>query len=60
MIPADGIDGIDDLVDLFRGLAVHKPVEFREVGFDGCVVEAARFVIRIVLPRQDVLGIVSL
>ena len=60
MIPAEGTDGIDDLVDLFQGLPIHEPVEFLEVGFDGCVIEAAGFVIGIEQYLQDALRIVRI
>ena len=53
MIPAEGTDGIDDLIDLFQGLAAHEVVKLLEVGFDGCVVEAAGFVIGIEQHLQD-------
>ena len=56
MISAEGADGIDDLIDLFQRFAVHDLVEFLEVGFDGCVVEAAGFVIGIEQHLQDALG----
>ena len=44
VIPAEGTDGIDDLVDFLQGLSIHKPLEFFEVSFDSCVIDAARFV----------------
>ena len=31
MVPAEGTDGIDDLIDFLQGFAVHDPVEFLEV-----------------------------
>ena len=34
MIPAEGTDGVDDLIDFLQRLAVHEPVEILEVGFD--------------------------
>ena len=37
VIPAEGTDGVDDLIDFLQGLTVHEPVEFFKVGFDGCV-----------------------
>ena len=47
MIPAEGADGIDDLIDLFQRFVIHKPVEFLEVGFNDCIIEATGFVIGI-------------
>ena len=60
MIPTEGTDGIDDLIDLLQWLAIHEPVKFLEVGFDGCVIEAAGFVISIEQHLQDALGIVGI
>ena len=60
MIPAEGTYSIDDLVDLLQGLSIHKPVEFLEVGFDGCVIEAGGFVIGIEQHLQDAQGIVGI
>lgn len=59
MIPAEGTDSVDDLVDLLKRFPVHAPVEFLEVGFDGCVVEAAGFVIGIEQNLQDIFRIVG-
>ena len=59
MIPAKGTDGIDDLIDLCQGLAVHEPVELLKVSFDGYVIETAGFVIGIEQHLQDALGIVG-
>ena len=59
MIPTEGTDGIDNLVDLLQRLAIHEPVEFLEVGFDGCVIEAAGFVIGIEQDIKDTLRIVG-
>ena len=56
MIPAEGTDGVDDLVDLLQGLTVHEPVEFLKVGFDGCVNEATGFAIGIEQRLQNALG----
>ena len=53
MIPAEGTDGVDDLIDFLQRFAVQKPVEFLKVGFDGCVVEAAGFVIGIEQHLQE-------
>ena len=36
VIPAEGTDSVDDLVDFLQCFTVHEPVEFLEVGFDGC------------------------
>ena len=47
MIPEEGTDGVDDLVDLLQGHTVHEPVEFFKVVFDSYVIEDARFVIGI-------------
>ena len=47
VIPTEGTDSVDDLIDLLQRLSVHEPVEFFEVGLDGCVIEAAGFVIGI-------------
>ena len=47
MISAEGADGVDNLVDILQCFPVHKLVEFLDVGFDGCVVETAGFVIGI-------------
>ena len=55
MIPAEGADGVDDLVDLLQGLTVHEPVELLEVGFDGCVVHAGGVVIGIEQHLKDAL-----
>ena len=60
MIPAEGTDGIDDLIDLLQGFSVHALVEFLEVGFDGCVIEAVGFVIGIEQHLQDTLRIVGI
>ena len=60
MIPAEGTDGIDDLIDLLQRFAIHEPVEFLKVGFDGCVIEATGFVISIEQHLQDALGIVGI
>ena len=60
VIPAEGTDGVNDLIDVFQRLAIHKPVEFFEVGFDGCVIEAAGFVIGIEQHLQDTLGIIGI
>ena len=40
MIPAEGADCVDALVDFIQRLSVHKPVEFLKIGFDGCVIDA--------------------
>ena len=53
MIPAEGADRIDNLVDLFQGLAVHDFVEPLEVGFDYLVVHAGGVVIGLVQQFQD-------
>ena len=55
VIPAEGTDGVDDLIDFLQWLSVHEPVEFLKVGFDGCVIEAAGFVIGIEQHLQDAL-----
>ena len=55
MIPAEGADRIDNLIDFLQRLAVHEPVEFLKVGFDGCVVHAGGVVIGIVQQVQEVL-----
>ena len=60
MLPTEGTDGVDDLVDLLQGLSVHGPVELLEVSFDGCVIEAAGFVIGIEQHRQDASSIVGI
>ena len=60
MIPAEGTDGVDNLIDLLQGLSIHEPVEFFKVGFDGCVIEAAGFIIGIEQHLQDALRIVGI
>ena len=60
MIPAEGTDGIDDLIDFLQWLSIHEPVEFLEVGFDGCIIEAAGFVIGIEQHLQDALRIIRI
>ena len=40
VIPAEGTDSIDDLIDLLQRFPMHESVEFIEVGFDGCVIDA--------------------
>ena len=60
VIPTESTDSVDDFVDFLQGLSVHEPVEFVEVGFDGCVIEAAGFVIGIEQHLQDALGIVRI
>ena len=57
MIPAESTNSIDDLINFLQRLCVHEPVEFLKVGFDGCVIEAAGFVIGIEQHLQDALGI---
>ena len=59
MISTKGTDGTDDLVDFLQGFPVHESVEFLEVGFDGCVIETAGFVIGIEQHLQDTLGIIG-
>ena len=59
VIPAEGTDGIDNIVDFLQVLSVHELIELLEVGFDGCVIEAAGFVIGIEQHLQDALGIVG-
>ena len=56
VIPAEGTDSIDNLIDFLQGLSVHNPVEFLEVGFDGCVIEATRFGAGIEQHLQKALG----
>ena len=60
VIPAAGTDGVDDLIDLFQRSTIHEPVEILEVGFDGCVIEAAGFVICIEQHLQDALRVVGI
>ena len=60
VIPTESTDGIDNLINFLQGLPVHEPVEFLEVGFDGCVVEAAGFVIGIEQCLQDALRVVGI
>ena len=60
MIPAQGTNGIDDLIDFLQGPTIHETVEFLEVGFDGCVIEAVGFVIGIEQHLQDALRIVRI
>ena len=60
VIPAESADGVDYLVDFLQGFVIHKPVEFFEVGFDGCIIEAAGFVIGIEQHLQDALGVVGI
>ena len=60
MIPAEGTDGIDNIVDFLQGLSVHELIELLEVSFDGCVIEAAGFVIGIEQHLQDALSIVRI
>ena len=60
MISAEGADGVDNLIDLLQRFSVHEAVEFLEVGFDGCVIETAGFVIGIEQNLQDALGIVGI
>ena len=60
VLSAEGANCIDDLIDLVQWLPVHEPVELLEVGFDGCVIEAAGFVIGIEQHLQDSLRIVGI
>ena len=60
MVPTQDTDSVDDLIDLLQRSSIHEPVEFLEVGFDGCVIEAAGFVIGIEQHLQDALGIVGI
>ena len=60
MIPAESADSIDDLINLLQRLAIHEPVKFLEVGFDGCVIEAAGFIIGIEQHLEDALCIVGI
>ena len=60
MISAEGTDGIDNLIDFLQGFIVHESVEFLEVSFDGCIIEAAGFVIGIEQHLQDALRIIRI
>ena len=57
MVSAERTDGIDNFIDFLKNFAVHEAVEFFEVGFDGCVIETAGFVIGIEQNLQDALRI---
>ena len=58
MIPAEGTDDIDNLIDFLQRFAIHAPVELLKVGFDGYVIEAAGFIIGIEQHLHDSLGVV--
>ena len=60
VIPAEGTDSVDDFINFLQRLTVHESVEFLEVGFDDCVIEAAGLVIGIEQHLQDALGIVGI
>ena len=60
MIPTEGTNSEDNLIDFLQRLPVHEPVEFLKVSFDGCVVEATGFVIGIKQHLQDALRIVGI
>ena len=60
MVPAESTNSIDDLIDLLQRFPMHESVEFIEVGFDGCVIEAAGFVISIEQHLQDTLRMVGI
>ena len=53
VIPTESTDSVDDFIDLLQWLPVHEPVEFLEVGFDGCGIEAAGLVIGIEQSLDD-------
>ena len=38
VIPTEGTDGEDELVDFLQRFAVHEPVEFFDVNVDGFVI----------------------
>ena len=60
VIPAEGTDGVDDLIDFLKRFAIYEPVAFLEVSFDGCVIKTAGFVIGIEEHLQDVLRVVGI
>ena len=60
VIHAEGTNSVDDLIDFLQGLPVHQLIKILKVGFDGCVIEAAGFVIGIEQHLQDALGIVGI
>ena len=60
MVPAEVTDSVDNLIHLLQKFSVYEAVEFLEVGFDGCVNEATRFVIGIEQHLQDTFRIVGI
>ena len=60
MIPTEGTNSEDNLIDFLQRFPVHELVEFLKVGFDGCVIEAAGFIIGIEQHIQNALGIVRI